>query len=361
MPYLQQPDVRSQVPYGRSDHTIPIPRPLHDTGEGLENACRQCHRDQTAERLQSQVATWYGEVKPLPEPVTARLAADSAAESRSTIRRILDANGTHPMAEFVGLTDVLQRYVSPDAPELDQATIGRLEQRATSTDPEIQALALATLHLGRGADPYVRRFLSDQLRALGTREADVRDRWAWILKIRGDSYLNAGDPRNAVLAYERANEVRPDYPSLSRARALAYMTLGQHDKAAAELRRSLALKPGQAHVMVQLGVTLLQGGDIDGATSAFREAITVNPWDPIGYANLGVALLRRSEVRSSIDALEKALSLDPSLADANFMLANAYAALRQPKQAADALERGLEFAPRDAAARRMLDEIRRAR
>ncbi len=361
MPYLQQPDVRQQIPYGRSDHTIPIPRPLYDTREGLENACRQCHRDQTAERLQSQVTTWYGEVKPQPEPVTARFAAERVAESRSAIRRILDANGTHPMAEFVGLADVLQRYVSPDAPELDQATIGRLEQRATSTDPEIQALALATLHLARGADPDVRRFLSDQLRALGTREADVRDRWAWILKIRGDSYLNAGDPRNAVLAYERANEVRPDYPSLSRARALAYMTLGQHDKAAEQLRRSLALKPGQAHVMVQLGVTLMQGGDIDGATSAFRDATTVNPWDPIGYANLGVALLRRGEVRSSIEALEKAVSLDPSLADANFMLANAYATLRQLKQAADALERGLEFSPRDAAARRMLDEIRRAR
>ncbi len=356
MPYLQQPDVGRQIPYARSDHTISIPRPLFDTGQGHDTACRQCHRDQAAELLQSQVTKWYGELKPHPEPVRAALAADSKAEPQSAARRILTTRGKHPLAEFLGLTYVLQRSAA-EGPELDHAMIERLEQHARSADPEVQSLALATLHLTRGDDPTVRRFLSERLRVLGPRDGPVRDRWAWILKSRGTSYLNAGD-RRAIQAYERADEVRPDDPSMVKWLGLAYLRLGEYDRAIDHLRRSLERAPGEAQV--ELGIALMQRGDIEGATAAFRGAAAANPWDSNAWGNLGVALLRRGDVQSSIDALEKAVSMDPGVADANFMLANAYARLGRLKQAEDALERGLEFAPRDTEARRMLDEIRRA-
>jgi tetratricopeptide (TPR) repeat protein len=359
MPYLQQPDVGRQIPYRRSDHTISIPRPLHDARLGVENACQQCHRNQTPDRLQSQVTKWYGDLKPHPEPVTATLAAGSITEPRVAAGRILAARGTHPLAELVGLTDILKRYASPDAPEFDDETIEHLKRRAASIDPKIQATALATLHLARGADSEVRRFLSDQLRALGPREDGVRRRWAWILSVRGDSYLNAGEARSAITAYERANEITPDQSAILRQLGLASMMAGAFDQAIEHLRRSLERNPDQAQVIVELGVALMQKNDFDGATTVFRSAITVNPRDPLGYANLGVALLRQGDLRSSIEALAKAVSLDPSLADANFMLANAYAALGRRKEAVTALELSLEFAPRDAAARRMLDELRR--
>jgi tetratricopeptide (TPR) repeat protein len=359
MPYLQEADVGARIPYARSDHTIPIPRPSWDAQLGVESACQRCHRNQTPEGLQAQVTRWYGELKPHPPPVTAALEAGKMADPRSAARRILTATGEHPLAELVGLAGVLRRSERPDASTFDQAATDELERRAKNTDPDRQALALAMLHLDRGAEPEVRGFLSDRLRALGPRDSAVRHRWAWILTVRGDSYLGAGDAPSAITAYERANDVRPGHPGIVRALGLAYMVSGDYDKAAEQFRRSLELNPDQAQVLVELGAVLMQRGNADGATQAFRRAVEVSPQDPLGYANLGVILLQRGEVKSSIEALEKAVALDPSLANANFMLGNAYAALGRLPQAADALARGLEFAPGDAAARRMLDELRR--
>ncbi|MBI4421659.1 MAG: tetratricopeptide repeat protein [Gemmatimonadetes bacterium] len=357
MPYLQEPEVGRRIPYARSDHTISIPRPLHDARLGVESACRQCHRDQSTEALQARITQWYGALKPLPAPVGATLAADTAAPSAAA-DRILAANSSHAVAEVVGLTDLLRRHASPDAPEFSRATIERLRQRASSPDPEIRSLAFATLHLARGADPKVRRFLADRLRALGADDGGIRDRWAWILSVRGDSYLNGGDYRNAVTAYERAHEVKPA-PSTLRGLGVAYTRLGEYDQAAAYLRQSRDLDPHRAAVWVELGLALMQAGDVEGATAAFRGAVAISPWDPVGYANLGMVLLRHGEAQSSVEALEKAVALEPSLADAHFVLANAYATLGQLRRAADALERGLEFDPRNAAARQMLDEVGR--
>ena len=358
MPYLQQSDVGRQIPYARSDHTIPIPRPLYDARLGVDGACRQCHRQETPEGLQAQVTRWYGELKPHPDPITATIAADSVAEPVAAARRVLAAHETHPLGEFVGLTNLLRRYAFPDAPEFDREVTAGLERRATSRDPEVRALALATLHLARGATFRERQFLSDRLQELAPRDAAVRDRWAWILEADGDRYLNAGDYRSALAAYQRADEVKPNDASIIRGLGVAYTRLGELDKAADRFRRSLELNPNQPQVLVELGVALAQGGDLAGAITAFQSAVAVGPWDPIGYANLGAALLQRGAIQPAVDALEKAVSLDPSLADASFTLARAYATLGRLKQATGALERSLEFAPGEPAARQMLDEMR---
>src|SRR6266704_7203070 len=88
MPYLQEPSVGPQVRYARSDHTIPIPRPLYDTRLGVENACQLCHGDQTAQQLEAQVTAWYGALKPHPTPVTTVLAADSVSDAATAARMI---------------------------------------------------------------------------------------------------------------------------------------------------------------------------------------------------------------------------------------------------------------------------------
>ena len=360
MPYLQEPSVGHQIRYARSDHTIPIPRPLYDTRLGVENACQQCHGDQTAQRLEAQVTTWYGELKPHAAPVAALLAADSVSDAATAARMILSATDAppHPMAEFAGLAAVMRRYAGPDMSALDRETIDRLKRLAKSADPDVQALALATLHLARGADPKIRRFLARQLRALGPRDNAIRNRWVSILEVRGGAYLASDDYRSALAAYRKAQELKPGDPAVSRSLGVAYTRLGDYTRAIEQFRRSLELSANQPQVLVELGFALMQHGDLDGAMAAYRQAIAVNPWEPAGYANLGLAYLRRGAVQPAIDALEHAVALDPGLADAHFALASAYAQLSQFKRAATALGRGLEFDPQNTTARRMLEAFR---
>jgi Flp pilus assembly protein TadD len=335
MPYVQESSVGRQIPYARSDHTIAIPRPAYDTRIGVENACRQCHSDRTPEQLEAQVTAWYGELKPHP-------AADH-----------------HPMAEIAELGQVMRRFASPDIAALDGQTIDRLEHLARSSDPDVQALALATLHFVRGTDPRVRRFLASELRALGAKDSAIRNRWAWILRVRGDASLSSGDYESALAAYRKAQELKPADPAVWRSLGVGYTRLRDYGRAIEQFRHSLTLRPSQPQVLVELGFALMQQGALDSATAAYRMAIAINPWEPAAYANLGIVYLRGGALQPAVEALEKAVELNPGLPDAHFALASAYAQLGERARAAEALERGLEFDPHNGNARRMLEAVRR--
>jgi tetratricopeptide (TPR) repeat protein len=359
MPYLQQPNVGDQIPYARSDHAIPIPRPGYDARLGIENACQQCHHDRTAEQLDAQVAAWYGELKPHPEAISNVVAAQRTSDATAATRIVLSApSGRHPWAEFIGLSQIFRRYAGGELLALDEDILRGLEQRARSSDPEVQALALATLHLTRGADNGVRRFLARQLRALGPRDEVVRSRWVWILRVRGDAHLASGEPERAVATYRKALELDPNEPDVLRSVGVAYTRLRDYPNAIEHFKRSLALSPGEPPTLVGLGFALMQQGRLDSAILVYRRAIGANPWDPAGHANLGLVHLRRGAFQPAIEAFQEAIRLEPGLAAAHFALAEAYAKQGELQQATSALERGLEVDPRNTAARRMLEAIR---
>jgi len=358
MPYLQEPSVGPRVPYARSDHTIPIPRPSYDARLGIENACGGCHRDRSIEDLDAQVTNWYGALKPHPGMVAAVLAADAASDPVAAARTVLSAGDDHPMAEVAGLGLLLRRFAKPDVAQLDAETTQRLEAWAQRPDLDVQALALASLHYLRGTDPQVRRFLAGELRSLDSREGLVRSRWAWILRVRGEALLNSGDYQSALAAYRKALELAPQDPVVWRSLGVAYTRLQDYPKAIEHFRGSLALRPRQPQVLVELGFALLQHGEPDSAMSQYKQAIDLDPWDAGAFANFGVASLRRRSIRPAIEALERAVQLNPGLAEAQFALASAYGQLGDTARALAALERGLEFDPRNAAARRLLESAR---
>ena len=113
MPYLQHPGVGAAVPFARSDHTIPVPRPELDARLGLVSACRGCHTDRSEFRLQAQVDEWWGATKPL-DPASAGLLAATDAMGADLAARLLlhpDASGTMP--RFQGLAGFLAGWVPP--------------------------------------------------------------------------------------------------------------------------------------------------------------------------------------------------------------------------------------------------------
>jgi tetratricopeptide (TPR) repeat protein len=361
MPYLQQPSAGQRVRYARSDHTISIPRPLFDTRLAVENACQQCHREQTVDELEAQVTAWYGELKPQPRAVAALLAGGGRGGGTRAARTTISLAGDrHPMAEFAGLTHLLEA-ASPDMGTPDEETRHLLMQRATSTDPDEQGLALAILHLAHGADPEVRRFLANQLRQLGPRDGIVRKRWAWILEIRGEAYMASGAYESALAVFRKWQELEPEEAGVFRALGVAYSRLGDYPTAIEQFWSGLALNPSEPQTLLELGFALMQNGNLDAAEAAYRQAIAANPWSAGGYANLGVAYLMRSAVQPAVEVLEKAVELRPGLAGAHFALASAYAELGQLEAAVTAIERGLEFDPENVGAQRMLEAFHRQR
>jgi len=278
---------------------------------------------------------------------------DAVAAARS----ILAAHERHPIAEVTGLAQLLQRYARPDAAVLDAQAVAGLERLAAVADPDVQALALAVLHLGRGTEPGVRRFLSRSLRSLGERDHLVRSRWVWVLLVQGDAYIAKGDYADGMAAYRKAAELEPRDPMVLRRLGIAHSRMRDYTAAIEHFRGSLAERPDQPQVLLELGFAYMQRGDLDSAEAAYREVIARSPEDPGGYANVALVHLRRGNGAAAVDALQRALALDPGVADAWFLLGRVYATLGRTDEAAAALRRGLEINPRHAGARQMLEAL----
>jgi len=360
MPYLQHPEVGRALRYARSDHTIPVPRPASDTAEGVEGACHQCHAGKPSAALDAKLREWYGELKPQAALTAAMIRAAHLSDRAAAAKLLLRPEVRHPAAQFAALGDFLERYLRPDMPSLERDVVERLEGLAQSGDIDVQALALASLHLARGRDRGVRRLLGDQLAALGDRDDAVRRRWVVALGFVGDRYRERGEPRNAITVYGKALEIRPGDPSVLLQLGLASADAGDWAAAVTAYRMSDAADPRRPLLHVNWGIALENLGDTGAARAEFRRALDVDPREPLGYFNLGALALASGRPGEAVPLLRQAGELDPSLASAHFDLARAAVLLGDGRQAVIALRRGLEFDPANTAARQVLERLERA-
>lgn len=357
MPYLQQPELGHAVRYTRSDHTIAIPRPAFDAAEGIDGACRQCHRDKSVDELQRAARAWWGEVKPQSPLIVALSGLSDTTSFAAAARTLLRPDLHHPMAQMEALAALLDRYLKPDMAELDDGTIRRLERLAADSDPDVQATALATLHFAVGERRAVRRFLVRALRSLGARETMIRARWKIVLAYLGDSYRERGDDRSALIAYARALEVAPNDAAILAHMGLAYAGAGQWAEAVERYRTSLRLDSLQPLTLIDLGLALEQEHDQAGAAAAYQRALAINPRDGVALLNLGNMAFRQGDREQAIVLYRRAIEANVGLAPAHFNLARAYALTDRLPDARAELRWGLAFEPENTDAQQMLAQL----
>jgi len=279
MPYLQHQGVGTHLVYSRSDHSIPIPRPVFDQQLGIENACQKCHRDKDLAWQSARVNEWYGEIKPHHPAIASLIKARDETDPLAAARLLLLPDAGHLMAQAAGLGSWIERYLRPDVAPGAEA-IRRLKELATSPDEDIKALALAALHLGGDPSADVSAFLAGQLKSLGPKEEAVRNRWAIAADTIGSAAAGRGDLTGAIRCLEKSLEVKPDnYVTLSHL-ALAKLKSGDATAAAARLQQAIELKPYQAVLHFQLAQTYAQQGRIPEAIQSLEEGLKYSPGDP---------------------------------------------------------------------------------
>jgi tetratricopeptide (TPR) repeat protein len=352
MPHLQQPDVGNAIAYARSDHTISIPRPELDSVFGIRGACAACHRDRSNAALATQIAAWYGTVKPLPDPI-ATLAQDSV-----DILLAVTQHERQPMAALAMLGRALRR-VTLDGTPLDRRTRAALARAANSADSDFAAAALALLHEAHGDERATRNRLVQTLQQHPQREA-VRARWIALLGWAGDLLTERGRDGDAAQAYRKALELNANNPSLLRALGYARLRSGDTPGAMSAFREAIRQRPGDALAHVGLGVAHAATGDDVAAAASYSAARSANEHEPLAHFNLGNVALRGGRALEAAGHYERAVQLDPGLSQAHFNLARARLALGQPALAAVAIRSGLALEPGNEPAAQMLTQLEAA-
>ena len=147
---------------------------------------------------------------------------------------------------------------TPYDPQLVVLWADRLRGLAQHDDPDIRALALASLHYSRGTVADVRAFLATSLRTLQAQPAlddAVRARWALVLGYLGDRLRAEGNPLAAIATYQKAREIDARNAQILVNLALAQADAGNAAAAIASYQASLAMSPAQPLTLVNLLVT----------------------------------------------------------------------------------------------------------
>lgn len=360
MPYEQQHELGRAIKYGRSDHSIAIPRAALDASLGLVGSCRSCHATMTVAALEAQTRAWWGSLKPHELAVAGVLAAQGNTDISTATPQLLHPASRNAMAQVAGLAEWVARFAQPRMETVPATLDAQLTQLAGSPDLDVQALALATLHYTRGHDRAVRRTLEARLKDSAQPSA-LRRRWATVLGGLGDAARDAGNSDQAIAAYTAALEVTPNAAALLVNLGLAHAARGDMPSALSAYRASLQADPRQPLAEVNIGVALEQGGDLAGARSAYERAIALDPTLALPYLNIGTSLLRSERAAEARPWLEQAVARDPGLATGHFQLALVFVQARELDKAEQAVKRALALDARNGEALKLLEALREAR
>ena len=202
--------------------------------------------------LQQRAAAATGAAPVTSQPAAVKPAASSAAAATAPAPS-QPAQRAAAVQEALAQAQGLWAQGSREsAMELVREALATAE-RAGAADPEIQLLAreLARMELAQGRAGQALELLT----RLEPRLANQADLWA----LRGNAAQRLGRHGEAVLAYERALQLRADEPRWPLAAAVSLAALGQLDAAAryvAQARAAGPVNPEVLNYLRQAGVAV---------------------------------------------------------------------------------------------------------
>jgi hypothetical protein len=288
MPYLQHRGIGQHLHFARSDHSIPIPRPAFDHNLGIENACQNCHGDHDLAWQEARVREWYGEIKPQHPMVANVLKAKETADFHAAAGLLLSPVENHPIAQAEGLIEFLKllgksetanvpRFTQPEI-ENDPQILRQLLNLANNSDPDLQALALAALHLGFADKSEAAQLCAGKLAILPS-DDPVRSRWAVAEAYRGDFFANQRDPRNAVYCFKHSLQVQPASVVTLSHLAMAYLNMDAAADAQDTLKTAIGIEPWRGVLHFQLALTYQRQQNNPEAVRELQEGLKFAPDD----------------------------------------------------------------------------------
>jgi len=147
----------------------------------------------------------------------------------------------------------------------------------------------------------------------------------------GESYLLMGDafqkskkPSEAIQAYERALNVKPDLPDVYATLSDLYRSQSRLSEAIATARKGIKLYPNDGNLFVSLTWYYSLADRHNEAVTAGQQAVKFAPEQAMAYTNLCRAYNDTKQYPQAIAACNNALKLNPNDGETNFYLARAY-------------------------------------
>jgi Flp pilus assembly protein TadD len=324
---------------GRTDHSMRAPTPAATIAYKSPNACNQCHTDRDALWADRWVRKWYPRDYQA-EPLRRAAIIDAArkADWKRLPEMLADVQGQRGDEIYRNsLVRLLRGCPSPQkwpavlAALNDESPLVRASA-ATSFDGNLSHESLSPL-LRSTADSVrlvriraaaalasvppdqldnaqernsLRRATEEFKKAMEARPDD----WASYSNL-GSFYMDSGDFRAAVDAFETALRLEPRMVPVMINAAMAYANVKQNDKAEEWLCRAIKSEPENAAANFNLGLLLAEMRRIEEAENALRKALKTDPQLAPAAYNLAVILGQKRDFAGAVEWCRKAHDLQP--------------------------------------------------
>jgi hypothetical protein len=146
----------------------------------------------------------------------------------------------------------------------------------------------------------------------------MRDASWHIQNDLGTNLQDQGRVAEAVAAYRRAVELKPDFADAHNNLGTALQDLGRIAEAGACYRRALEFQPNFAEAHSNLGNVYKAQGSLAEAIACYRRALHLAPELADAHNNLGAALEQQGNLSEALVAYEQAVRLRPDFAEAHW-------------------------------------------
>lgn len=170
----------------------------------------------------------------------------------------------------------------------------------------------------------------------------------------GDAYSAKGDMGRSEASYRQAIALAPEDPRGHVGLARTLLFGGNAEEGEAVLHRALELTRGAPDMINLVATVLVEAGGLDAALELFEASIHAAPDDPAGHAGMGIALHMLGRAPEAEEAYRKALGMDPGHVLALKHLGVLMQERGDLEAAADCFRRLIAADPTDDVARHML-------
>jgi tetratricopeptide (TPR) repeat protein len=140
----------------------------------------------------------------------------------------------------------------------------------------------------------------------------------------GEAQLRQGSYAGATAAYNRALELRPQFPEAYLGLAQVQYALSGPRDALATVSRAVEQKADYAEALLFQGKMLQELGDRDGALAAYNNSIRANRRIAESYYRRGMVLLQINQYDEATSDFRQATGLQPNFPEAFYWLGRSY-------------------------------------
>ena len=168
--------------------------------------------------------------------------------------------------------------------------------------------------------------------------------------LRGNAYDEIELYDLAIVNYDKAIQLKPDYTDAYIYRGLAKIVLGQHFAVISDFDKAIQLKPNEVGPYYYRGLAKIVLGQHFAAISDFDKAIQLKPDEARAYYARGLAKDDLGQHFAAISDFDKAIQLKPDEADAYINRGLAKDDLGQYFAAISDFDKAIQRKPDDASA-----------